>query len=1374
MAAIEKLQIRGIRSFSPHRDETIEFYSPLTMIVGANGCGKTTIIEALKFVCSGVMPPGARNGQSFVNDPTMTESTEVKAHIKLRFTNISGDACVAVRQLQLSKKKSKLEYKQLDGVVKTTDLSTGKRASISMKCGELDKHIPELLGVSAPIMDNVIFCHQEESSWPMTEGAVLKKKFDDIFESTRYAKALEALAKTKKEFQSKAKDLKGQMMEFAAHLHAANQYKLDLSASENSREECIETIEKLDERIDSMDGRISKASSTIKACRDGLAEFDQLQQQLRAIELRVEERRTGLEREYTESDEELQDLLENFEEKMRLKSHELRTLQGQVDNMNSDIVKLRERTDELNMKQGMAQSISEQFKLDSAKYLEMVGVVSRKQSLAQPVGGKWSATSARDFLGNIQTKIDDAKREFDTAHKNAAKLVEDQSKIHSAANLAVVGVTHKLETISRDFERTSGDLDQRRSIIANYASARAQVTTLERNAMDDKKNWEEYFESFPARSKALKQTAEDARKQIEDLTSLYNNDSELLQSLSMRRNETIQAETAMNQINSDYAETKGAIANLFKNNRKHLGEAQAPDDHRGLDTILADLSNRLSQNKRELEQSKKNLAAASSEAAGVEAILNEARQREPDLNQKVNTLEAEEAAARRIWNKTDQIIDVVRPQLASNGNDVESLPKDTLAELIAFTKACVDGVTFSKTILDAQKHFKGKFAKKSKSGKCACCEQSIEDATVAGTYTKNMEKLLDVKGHELPWEETKQKLVAHLGELEPFLFKLRDLPEARSNFARATETIQNNVSKLRDLRETERTLREDVTSLEATVTAMDKMITSMNEIKLRWLNVADRKQEAETRQRRASQSIMTGQDPAGRTMERIEQDQRRRLEEKEAAQREKDKATADESEITKRCLQLKEKMMESEKELAEVKRRGEKYANEETAIRGLEQELTNLERSRREAQTERDEKNREVQERSHDLQVAKGRLADMEKAHQVRTDDLRSSKETIQRLSDSLEELYQRSREYDLDTVTAEHKQVHASIQEKEEQVKIKTPQINAINSEIFSQERTKRVVRENLSLREARREKAEMQAKIRTVGENTATLRENQNTAFRDQQRAEQERQKCISERDTLKGKIEIYQQQAREYNAKLEGPNYADVHEKHRKKSIEYETTEMAVKDLESYYTALDKALQNFHTLKIKEINKIIRELWQLIYKGQDIDNIELESGVESGASASAKGSRSYNYRVVMRKGDTPLDMRGRCSAGQRVLAAIVIRLALAETFCLNCGILALDEPTTNLDEPNKSGLAHALARIILSRSKQQNFQLICITHDEDFVKLMAGELSASSEFSLPENYFRISRKEEEAGGGGGAGGTGGKGKYFSKIERISWQYL
>lgn len=35
-----------------------------------------------------------------------------------------------------------------------------------------------------------------------------------------------------------------------------------------------------------------------------------------------------------------------------------------------------------------------------------------------------------------------------------------------------------------------------------------------------------------------------------------------------------------------------------------------------------------------------------------------------------------------------------------------------------------------------------------------------------------------------------------------------------------------------------------------------------------------------------------------------------------------------------------------------------------------------------------------------------------------------------------------------------------------------------------------------------------------------------------------------------------------------------------------------------------------------------------------------IEIESGQDE--TAATKSSRSYNYRVVMRKGDVPLDMR------------------------------------------------------------------------------------------------------------------------------------
>lgn len=53
--------------------------------------------------------------------------------------------------------------------------------------------------MSKSILENVIFCHQEDSNWPLSEPAALKKKFDDIFEATKYTKALDNIKALRKE-----------------------------------------------------------------------------------------------------------------------------------------------------------------------------------------------------------------------------------------------------------------------------------------------------------------------------------------------------------------------------------------------------------------------------------------------------------------------------------------------------------------------------------------------------------------------------------------------------------------------------------------------------------------------------------------------------------------------------------------------------------------------------------------------------------------------------------------------------------------------------------------------------------------------------------------------------------------------------------------------------------------------------------------------------------------------------------------------------------------------------------------------------------------------------------------------------------------------
>lgn len=88
-------------------------------------------------------------------------------------------------------KKTTRSQKTLEGSLLCR--SNGERSVTSSKVYDLDTIVPEKLGVSPAILDAVIFCHQDESLWPMSEPSALKKRFDEIFEALRYTKAIDNL-----------------------------------------------------------------------------------------------------------------------------------------------------------------------------------------------------------------------------------------------------------------------------------------------------------------------------------------------------------------------------------------------------------------------------------------------------------------------------------------------------------------------------------------------------------------------------------------------------------------------------------------------------------------------------------------------------------------------------------------------------------------------------------------------------------------------------------------------------------------------------------------------------------------------------------------------------------------------------------------------------------------------------------------------------------------------------------------------------------------------------------------------------------------------------------------------------------------------------
>ena len=54
------------------------------------------------------------------------------------------------------------------------------------------------------------------------------------------------------------------------------------------------------------------------------------------------------------------------------------------------------------------------------------------------------------------------------------------------------------------------------------------------------------------------------------------------------------------------------------------------------------------------------------------------------------------------------------------------------------------------------------------------------------------------------------------------------------------------------------------------------------------------------------------------------------------------------------------------------------------------------------------------------------------------------------------------------------------------------------------------------------------------------------------------------------------------------------------YRESLVKCSILELASKDLEKYYKALDRAIMKYHQIKMEEINKIIKALWQETYCG------------------------------------------------------------------------------------------------------------------------------------------------------------------------------
>ena len=399
---------------------------------------RTTIIECLKYALTGSLPPGKNPGQSFVHDPKSVGQSVVKANIKLRFTNRAGSSMVLVRSMELTQRKTTLSFKALDGVLRTIDPTTKERISMSHKCTELDRQIPVLLGVSKAILEHVVFCHQEESSWPLMDSALLKKRFDDIFDSTRYTKALKNLQDIKKEYQSKVKDLKADLSGLASHKHAAKGFRQELEQQQTQLEELEEEVEACGKEIKEVEKVIAEKSEILNRTEEIKSEMEERRAELEREESVLAKQRSMLEEDLTErhSQRELKDMLRDFDEQMGHQAEKQADLERDrqsfkkdIESINKEEVNLSSQIGKLQAEEGAFEELVKQRLAKMEEIAQGYGIDLRVTQ-SQNSAGTATQASVASLAGNSQDSVVSVSDDDLNAFRKALGVKEKEMKAH--------------------------------------------------------------------------------------------------------------------------------------------------------------------------------------------------------------------------------------------------------------------------------------------------------------------------------------------------------------------------------------------------------------------------------------------------------------------------------------------------------------------------------------------------------------------------------------------------------------------------------------------------------------------------------------------------------------------------------------------------------------------------------------------------------------------------------------------------------------------------------------------------------------------------------------------------------------------------------
>ena len=616
----------------------------------------------------------------------------------------------------------KQQYKQSDA---TLEIKGRDKKTITSKCAEIDKLTPELMCVSQAVLQNVIFCHQEESNWILGEPKVLKEKFDAIFASTRYSKALEQVKQTqtalKNTIQEYQKD-EAVQKEMKKHAH---EFKQTLRRCEHEKNESAQRKKELEQEI-------AESREKAKRCKEGLEKFNSArakdQECNQKIEMYQEEKEKVEERvpqtfpdppdELRKEADRLRKTLEDSATAKRRENQKIDQLKNEMEECNDrkrhnedKHRKLQVQKDVMRTQEGerkrLAEKAGEDFDLD--RNLVPVPFERAPSTFFLELRNKYD-TKRRD--GDSRKKENNRALERIQEELSAAQQIEDREKqaIQHTQDL-INGKTHDLTKLNNAIHALCFDEEEvtRHEEKVDAVKAKMQAELGGRGADQIQDEIDDRKVPLQRKTDALRQAKEDLRSRKSD------------------RDKIVVVDDKKRDLETRKKDTENALV-----------REPALEEILGFKPGMRDLSTVTESVKKEIQLRRKHLEEEQQQHMMLKAMFE----------QQSDTLRATEAEGKQLKLKMSELIEEAK-NVTARGEAVKGLQQavegagETFENLIASLEKKIDKAQKSEKFCDAMKQVVDQFQSAARSRtECPLCKRAL-DSDAMKIFEKELKILVD-------------------------------------------------------------------------------------------------------------------------------------------------------------------------------------------------------------------------------------------------------------------------------------------------------------------------------------------------------------------------------------------------------------------------------------------------------------------------------------------------------------------------------------------------------------------------------------------------------------------------------------------------------